>query len=143
MATTSKSIRVGERSMQLLDALRIQLGDQYLSEAALLNEATRRGLIVMAVEAWHAETGQYGGHSPKELARLLWHELNAVFNFLLEQDELPPMLRIAPAPASIVAVPMMAAAEPVTVPEPTVAAVEIDTSVMDLMQLAGQDEEWD
>lgn len=143
MATTSKSIRVGERSMQLLDALRIQLGDQYLSEAAILNEATRRGLIVMAVEAWHAEAGQYGGHSPKELARLLRHELAAVFNFLLEQDELPPMLRIAPAPVSVVAVPMMAAAEPVTVPEPMVATVEIDTTVMDLMQLAGQDEEWD
>lgn len=143
MATTSKSIRVGERSMQLLDALRIQLGDQYLSEAALLNEATRRGLLLLAVEAWHAEAGQYGGYSPKELARVLRHELTAVFNFLLEQDELPPMLRIAPAPASVIAMPMMAAAEPITAPEPTAATVEIDTSVMDLMELAGQDEEWD
>jgi len=139
MATTSKSIRVGERSMQLLDALRIQLGDQYLSEAALLNEATRRGLLLLAVEAWHAEAGQYGGYSPKELARVLRHELTAVFNFLLEQDELPPMLRIAPAPLPMTVAPMVAA-EPVTAPEPT---AEIDTSVMDLMELAGQDEEWD
>lgn len=142
MATTSKSIRVGERSMQLLDALRIQLGDQYLSEAALLNEATRRGLLLLAVEAWHAEAGQYGGYSPKELARVLRHELTAVFNFLLEQDELPPMLRIAPAPLPMTVAPMVAA-EPVTMPEPTAATVEIDTSVMDLMELAGQDEEWD
>ncbi|GAA5530990.1 hypothetical protein [Herpetosiphon gulosus] len=143
MTTTPKSIRVGERSMQVLDALRVQLADQYTSDSAILSEAARRGLLVMAVEAWHAEAGQYGGHSPKELARVLRHELTAVFNFLLEQDELPPMLRIAPAPASIVAVPMMTTAEPVTVTEPTVATVEIDTSVMDLMQLAGQDEEWD
>lgn len=143
MTTTPKSIRVGQRSLQLLEALRIQLADQYSSEAAILSEAARRGLLVMAVEAWHSEAGQYGGHSPKELARLLRHELNALFNFLLEQDELPPMLRIAPAPASVVAVPMMVAAEPVTASEPTVATVEIDTSVMDLMELAGQDEEWD
>ena len=142
MTTTPKSIRVGQRSMQLLEALRIQLADQYSSEAAILSEAARRGLLVMAVEAWHSEAGQYGGHRPKELARLLRHELNALFNFLLEQDELPPMLRIAPAPAIVAPMPM-AEAEPVTPPESMVATVEIDTTVMDLMELAGQDEEWD
>ena len=142
MTTTPKSIRVGQRSLQLLDALRIQLADQYSSESALLTEAARRGLLVMAVDAWHAEAGQYGGYSAKELARLVRHELHAVFNFLLEQDELPPMLRIAPAPLPMAVAPMVAA-EPVTMPEPTVATVEIDTTVMDLMQLAGQDEEWD
>jgi len=142
MTTTPKSIRVGQRSLQLLEALRIQLADQYSSEAAILSEAARRGLLVMAVEAWHSEAGQYGGHSPKELARLLRHELNALFNFLLEQDELPPMLRIAPALLPMAVAPMVAA-EPVSLPEPTVATVEIDTSVMDLMELAGQDEEWD
>lgn len=73
---------------------------------------------------------------------MLRHELTAVFNFLLEQDELPPMLRIAPAPLPMTVAPMVAA-EPVTAPEPTAATVEIDTSVMDLMELAGQDEEWD
>lgn len=67
MATTSKSIRVGERSMQLLDALRIQLGDQYLSEAALLNEATRRGLLLLAVEAWHARRVSMEGIVQKSL----------------------------------------------------------------------------
>ena len=142
MSTTPKSIRVGQRSIQLLDALRIQLADQYSSESALLTEAARRGLLVMAVDAWHSEAGQYGGHSAKELARLVRHELNAVFNFLLEQDELPPMLRIAPAPAQVMVMPIVAA-EPVTPPEPTAATVEIDTAVMDMMKLAGQDEEWD
>lgn len=143
MTTTPKSIRVGQRSLQLLEALRIQLADQYSSEAAILSEAARRGLLVMAVEAWHSEAGQYGGHSPKALARVLRHELTAVFNFLLEQDELPPMLRIAPAPASTSVVPIVGSAEAVTPPESNAAIVEIDTAVMDMMQLAGQDEEWD
>ncbi|KPL83029.1 hypothetical protein [Herpetosiphon geysericola] len=143
MTTTPKSIRVGERSMQVLDALRVQLADQYSSDSALLTEAARRGLLVMAVEAWHAEAGQYGGHQPKELARLLRYELNALFNFLLEQDELPPMLRIVAAPTPPAVVPIMVATEPVVQPEPTVTTVEIDTTVMDLMELAGQDEEWD
>ncbi len=53
------------------------------------------------------------------------------------------MLRIAPAPLPVAVVPIVAAAEPVIPPEPAIAIVDIDTSVVDLMSLAGQDEEWD
>lgn len=139
MSTTPKMTRLGPRSLAIAEALHQQLRDQYSSESALLSEAVRRGLLLLAVEAWHDEAGQYGGHSAVELARLLKHELTAVFNFLLEQDQLPAMLRVSVAPTPLVA---PRAAEPVPVMEhPT--AVAVDAAVIESVQLGGQDEDWD
>ena len=129
----------------MLDAVRSQLADQYSSEAAVLSEATRRGLLLMAVEAWHDEVGQYGGLSANELARILKHELIPLFNFLLEQDELPAMLRIP-----FVLPPQFTDNEAATrdgieadqvVPVPT--TVTIDATAIESVQLGGQDEDWD
>jgi hypothetical protein len=142
--TTPKMTRLGARSIQILDALRAQLADQYSSETALMTEAARRGLLLMAVEAYHNEAGQYGGQSAKELARILRHELTGVLNFLLEQDELPALLRVPTmmgAPASSGA--GAATAGDMTAPEPTVAAVIMDAAVVESVQLGGQDEDWD
>jgi hypothetical protein len=142
--TTPKMTRLGARSIQILDALRAQLADQYSSETALMTEAARRGLLLMAIEAYHNEAGQYGGHSARELARILRHELTGVLNFLVEQDELPALLRIPTmmvAPASSGA--GAATAGDMTAPEPSVAAVTIDAAVVESVQLGGQDEDWD
>ena len=145
MSTTPKMIRVGARSVQILEALRMQLGDQYTTEAAVLAEAARRGLLLLAVEAYRDETGQYGGHSAKELARILKHELTGLFNFLLEQDELPAMLRVpalvvAPASSDAGAITLAKSVEPTAAPAGT---VTIDATVVESVQLGGQDEDWD
>lgn len=149
MSTTPKMIRLGTRSLQILEALRSQLADQYSSEAAVLSEATRRGLLLMAVEAWHEEAGQYGGHEAKELARILKHELTTLFNLLLEHDELPAMLRVP----MMVGAPTSGDAEAPTAEAPTgvlrddpalqTAAVVLDGAVVESVQLGGQDEDWD
>jgi hypothetical protein len=65
-------------------------------------------------------------------------------NFLLEQDELPAMLRV---PALVGAPALSGAGAPTAVepvpPAPTVAAVTIDAAVVESVQLGGQDEDWD
>jgi hypothetical protein len=67
-----------------------------------------------------------------------------VLNVLLEQDELPAMLRVPPlvgAPASSGA--GAPTAVETTGPEPPAAAVTIDAAVVERVQLGGQDEDWD
>ena len=144
-STTPKMTRLGVRSVQILDAVRDQLADQYSSETALMSEAARRGLLLLAVEAYHDEAGQYGGYSARELARMLKHELTGVLNFLLEQDELPAMLRVpalvvAPAAGDAGATTAVKAVEPAA---PAVTTVTIDASVVESVQLGGQDEDWE
>jgi hypothetical protein len=140
--TTPKMTRLGTRSIQILDALRAQLADQYSSETALMTEAARRGLLLMAIEAYHDEAGQYGGHSAKELARILRHELTGLLNFLLEQDELPALLRVPTLVGASAQAGAATAVEPAP-PEPQMATVTIDAAVVESVQLGGQDEDWD
>ncbi|GEM_PF-5607068 len=64
--------------------------------------------------------------------------------YILEQDELPAMLRV---PARVVAPTFddtgAITAVQTAAPTPMVAAVTIDAAVVERVQMGGQDEDWD
>jgi hypothetical protein len=92
---TPKSIRLGAEDLARSQALLAALS-QYGSESELLAEATRRGLMLLEVEAWTSGL-DVEGVRPIPLAMRLSTALLPAFEFLVRWSALPALLRIAPA----------------------------------------------
>ena len=138
MTTTPKTIRVGPITLQLVDGVRSQRPEQYQSEAAVLNEAARRGALLLAVESWRDAPGQYGGYAAKELARLLRHELGPVFTLLMEQGELPSLFQARPGLATTTH-----GGHDQQHPHAAPITLVVDHAGRESAKLGGDDEDWD
>lgn len=117
---TPKSIRLAPEDINRAQAVLAAL-PHYGSEAVLLAEATRRGLILLIAEAM-ASGQPVEGERRTSLARRLATALLPVFELLAQEGALPALLRTAPA------------LEP-TPPPPAAPAAIVPTAKQDLAGL--------
>ena len=98
--TKAKTIRVSAAELAVVEQL-LHHFPRLATEASLLTEACRIGLLVLAADATRPGGTPLGGYLPADLAQQLNQQMRGVFEFLAQHQALPLWLTTAPQDAGV------------------------------------------